>query len=329
MKNSTGSIIILSYPDTVVRHAYTEFSSKVWPLLGIGGKNKVQAGHAALVLISKETKECLYYDFGRYITSYGNGRVRSKNTDVELEVPINADFKGGILQNTQEILLWLEAHPEKTHGDDRLVAAVNDDVDFDLAFQFIEELQKQGEVPYGAFDKVGTNCARFVTDALINSVTVSKTRRKLKQSYLITPSPIGNVIKGNSTDKIYSVYKQRVETYSNRSILKEYFSCFLNKVDQSVDERGTVLPPQDVIVEKSTWLGGIGSGAWFKIVEKISDIEYRIARFDKKGEQDLDGVYKVNNPDFSLCKDYSFVYPSTCEVCKIEQAGTVFVFERM
>ena len=81
MLNSNGIIVILSYPDTVVRPAYWELSSKIWPLIGIGGKHAIQAGHAALLLIHKNKKEINYFDFGRYITTYGNGRVRSKEND--------------------------------------------------------------------------------------------------------------------------------------------------------------------------------------------------------------------------------------------------------
>ena len=93
MKISDGIIIMLSYPDTVVRPAYWEFSSKIWPKIGVGGKHAVQAGHAALLLLQKNNSEINYFDFGRYITSYGNGRVRCKETDPELEITIPAKFK--------------------------------------------------------------------------------------------------------------------------------------------------------------------------------------------------------------------------------------------
>lgn len=41
MPNSDGIIIILSYPDTIVRSAYWKKSSKIWPLIGIGSKHTV------------------------------------------------------------------------------------------------------------------------------------------------------------------------------------------------------------------------------------------------------------------------------------------------
>jgi len=133
MPNSDGIIVILSYPDTIVRPAYSEFSSKIWPLLGVGGKHAVQAGHAAFLLIEKESSEINYFDFGRYITRFGFGRVRSKKTDPELVVPLKATFKDNELINLDKILLWLDKHPEKTHGEGRLVASLNTEINFKKA----------------------------------------------------------------------------------------------------------------------------------------------------------------------------------------------------
>ena len=53
-KLENAIIIILSFPDTIVRPAYWEFSSKIWPRIGIGSKHAVQAGHSALLLIKKK-----------------------------------------------------------------------------------------------------------------------------------------------------------------------------------------------------------------------------------------------------------------------------------
>ena len=105
MQNSDGIIVILSYPDTIVRPAYWEKSSKIWPIIGIGGKHAVQAGHAALLLIKKGQKKIEYFDFGRYITTYRNGRVRGEETDPELVIPISAEFKNDELLNIDETQL--------------------------------------------------------------------------------------------------------------------------------------------------------------------------------------------------------------------------------
>ncbi|OAD44773.1 DUF6695 family protein [Polaribacter atrinae] len=274
---TNGIIVILSYPDTVVRPAYWEPSSKIWPLIGIGSKHAVQAGHAALLLIKKEEAEINYYDFGRYFTSYGNGRVRCKETDLELKVSISAKFENAKLANLKEILLWIENHPEKTHGDGRLVASIHDEIDFEKAHLYILQLIQQKEIPYGAFIKNGNNCARFVTDTIIASSTNKKISQQLKKSNLLTPSPIGNVIKGNTKNIIHTIYKQKFEDYKNRSILKEYKASFFSKFDIEPNLIGTEHPNNNVFnLKGGTWLGGIGSGAWFKIERQIDSVTYTV-----------------------------------------------------
>ena len=42
MINSNGIIIILAYPDTIVRPAYWEKLSNFWPIIGVGGRHAVQ-----------------------------------------------------------------------------------------------------------------------------------------------------------------------------------------------------------------------------------------------------------------------------------------------
>ncbi len=325
MHTSNGIIVILSYPDTVVRPAYSEFSSKIWPLLGIGSKHGVQAGHAALLLVNKDSKEINYFDFGRYITSYGKGRVRSKETDPELRVPFTAEFKNDAFSNLPEILIWLDKHPEKTHGEGRLVVATNTDINYEKAKKFIDGLINQKEIPYGAFVKNGTNCARFVTDAIIASTTNTIAKFHLKKSNLLTPSPIGNVIRGNSNDKIFSVKNQKITTYTNRSVIREYKNSFFNKFDIVPNLKGTELPNKDVFnLNNATWLGGIGSGAWFKIEEQISVDTYKISRYTANGVKDFEGFFIIDNTTFQLDEKHEFIYPTNCKEMFVIQKELTF-----
>ncbi|QNM86825.1 hypothetical protein H9W90_06865 [Polaribacter pectinis] len=330
MSNSDGIIIILSYPDTVVRPAYWERLSGFWPKIGIGGKHAVQAGHAALLLLQKNKQEINYYDFGRYITSYGNGRVRSKETDPELVVSINANFKDGELLNLKEILLWIENHPEKTHGDGRLVASVHEEINFENAYHFIFDLISKKEIPYGAFLKNGSNCARFVTDTIIASSTNRKITNQLKTSNLLTPSPIGNVIKGNSNNKIYSIYNQIFKNYKNRSIVKEYKSSFLNKFDNVPNLNGTENPNLEVFnLVNGTWLGGIGSGAWFKIEEKTASKTYKVVRYSPDGKKDFEGLFEVSVSNFNHLEEYQFMHPTNCLEVFIYQNGQIYSLKKI
>lgn len=313
MVEADGVILVLSYPDTVVRPAYSEFSSKIWPFFGVGGKDAVQAGHAALLLINKNNGDVDYYDFGRYITSFGYGRVRSKLTDVELEVPVKAVFKNKKLVNINQLLLWLDQHPEKTHGEGRLVASINNSINYNKALAFVNSLINKKEIPYGAFVKNGSNCARFVTDTVINSCEQKRVRTKLKASNIFTPSPIGNAIKGNDDNEIFIVENSKVLTYTNRSIVKEYAACFFKKIEVEVNLKGTELPNREVFdLEGGTWLGGIGSGAWFKVTEYLEDNNYSVCRYTSKGLKDFEGVFKIETPGFSLGKSYTFLHPSNC-----------------
>ncbi|MDE0599678.1 MAG: hypothetical protein OSB51_10935, partial [Dokdonia donghaensis] len=100
MKN-TGKIIVLAFPDTFVKMS-DELMCKILPLVGLGTRTHIKAGHAALVLIENETGVAQYFDFGRYITPPGKGRVRGALTDVELVVPVKAQIKNHQLINLNE-----------------------------------------------------------------------------------------------------------------------------------------------------------------------------------------------------------------------------------
>ena len=109
-------ILTLAYPETIVPHA-KEWYSKFLRHICIGNKTHVKAGHAALVLIDKTTGSLEYYDFGRYVTSYPNGRVRGGTTDFELNFPITAEVEQNKITNLNSILKFLATHPKLIHGD--------------------------------------------------------------------------------------------------------------------------------------------------------------------------------------------------------------------
>jgi hypothetical protein len=328
MPKPEGIIVILSYPDTVVRPAYWERMSGFWPKIGIGGKHAVQAGHAALLLIKKGASEIKYFDFGRYITSYGNGRVRSLETDPEVFVPIKAVFKEEKLTNINEILLWLDNNPDKTHGEGRLVASINDEIEYDNALTFINDLIHTKEIPYGAFLKNGSNCARFVTDTIVASCKNLKIKLKLKSSYMLTPSPIGNVFKGKTIPEVYEVENQEISMYQNRSILKEYNAAFFNKFDNELNLKGTELPNTDVFnLLSGTWLSGIGIGAWFKIEEKLDSEKYRISRHTVNGVKDFESEFLIDITTFNFDDAYQFIHPTNCKEMYVVQNGQEYHFK--
>ena len=82
---------MLAYPDTFVTMS-DEWICKLLPLVGLGTRDYIKAGHAALILIENRTGVARYFDFGRYVTPKGHGRVRGANTDAELEIPFKAEI---------------------------------------------------------------------------------------------------------------------------------------------------------------------------------------------------------------------------------------------
>ena len=83
MRNS-DFIIVLAWPEGETTAAGAWYD----PLFATDGKYRV--GHSALILINSKNKELFYFDFGRYHTPPGFGRVRDKETDPDIGIPISA-----------------------------------------------------------------------------------------------------------------------------------------------------------------------------------------------------------------------------------------------
>ncbi len=321
--NYTGKIISLAYPDTFVKHS-DEPSTKVLLALGLGKHSYIKAGHAAFVLIENKTGQAEYYDFGRYITPQGYGRVRSAVTDVELNIPFKAiitpDKKLG---NVEEFLLWLEKNPNKTHGDGRLVASVCDYIYYENAKNFVVSVQEKGNIPYKAFGKEGSNCSRIVTDTILASTDYAKIRIPLLRNKLFTPSPLGNVKKGAVGNPIYQVEQGKLNTYSG-SIFKENLT---NYFDKNIPETKSnhIINPKGFL-KNAHFLSGIGSSAYFTLNKSLEKDIFKISRYTEYGEEDFKGLFVVVD-SFDITKNYYFVYDSNCKYCHVEQNGKKIRFE--
>lgn len=310
---ATGKIIVLAYPDTFVTVS-DEWICKFLPLVGIGTRRYIKAGHAALILIENKTLIARYFDFGRYVTPPGHGRVRGANTDAELEIPFKARL--GIdysLENIHEFLLWLDANPQKTHGEGRLLASVCEYVNFDRAEKHIQNLQEKGSVRYGAFSKTESNCSRFVTDTLLAAAKEKHIHKALKFNKLFTPSAIGNVEKAATSVGIYEVQNGRVGLFNGTAFKENIKNYFHRKRTASKEIE---LP---LLSENAQKLSGTGSNAWFELLEdKLKDNQFRIKRFNDLHENDFDGIYEALDK-FDPSLPYRFTYDSNCEYCHILQ----------
>ncbi|MEW7290966.1 DUF6695 family protein [Aquimarina sp. 2304DJ70-9] len=323
--NYTGKIISLAFPDTFVRFSDEKNASSLLQLFGLGKNGVIKAGHAAFVLIENKTGVAEYYDFGRYITPQGKGRVRSAVTDVELEIPFNATFTSdGKLANINEFLLWLEKHPEKTHGSGRLVASVCDYIFYDRAKQYVLEIQNRGSIPYSTFRKEGSNCSRIVTDTILNSTDNSRIRTPLLRNKLFTPSPLGNVEKGSMKNKIYQVEKGVLVEYPN-SVFRENLTNYFDKRIPVQEEKKKNVALD--FLKNAHFLSGIGSSAYFTLRKSLEENLYEIIRYTEYGEEDFRGLFEVKEHSFSMSEKHYFVYDSNCKYCHVEQNGKRIRFD--
>ncbi len=328
MSDATGIMLVLAYPETIVMVA-DEWYSPFLKYLGIGKKDYVRAGHAALVLINKATGELEYHDFGRYITSEPNGRVRGKHYDRELEFPLQAIIKNNEIVNLYEILRFLATNPKLTHGDGKLIASVCDKIDYNKARKHITSMQQQGQIRYAAFIKKASNCARFVTSALVASVTCVQLKKKLLRSQWFTPSTIGNVVIANTGENVYEVSEKGEVGVFGSSVNKENRKYFLDKLkNHKPNYAGTLSPVEVVHVHsKAQWLGGIAAGAWYELTlaAELSKNLYRFRRVAPHGFVDVDAVF-MGDEHFNYHEEFEIIHYSNCLFCTVTQKDKKFVF---
>ncbi|MCD2260327.1 DUF6695 family protein [Psychroserpens luteolus] len=323
-----GIILTLAYPETIVSHA-KEWYSPFLRFLFVGSRNHVRAGHAALVLIDKSTGVLEYHDFGRYITTSPYGRVRGKETDFELNFPIQATIEKGEIQNLNEILKFLATQPKLTHGEGNMYASVCKTIDYKKARTYITNEQNKGFIRYAAFIKQACNCARFVTDVLIASVTNKKIKSSLIKSKGFTPSTIGNVVIADTEDFIYKVSEVGDISEFDSTVRKENRRLFLDVLKgHRPSVIGTLEPKHnDIKSDHAQWLSGIGTGAWFELHHIGSHEEFRFRRISPYGNVDCDGIYRVSSEGFSFEKAYRFSHYSNCQFLHIYQDDDIFRFE--
>jgi len=326
---NTGIILTLAYPDTIVSHAQ-EWYSSLLKYIGIGNKTSVRAGHAALVLINKATGVLEYHDFGRYITSEPNGRVRGSITDNELVIPITAEIKEDRILNIHVILKFLATHPKLTHGDGRLVASVCNVINYQLARTHINNMQAREFIYYAAFKKEASNCARFVTNSLIASVTDSNIKKALIQSKYFTPSTVGNVLIANTNKSPFEISDQGIISEFKGSQKSVNLKCFLDRLKGYKPSLvGTRLPKKvKGLHDKAQWLSGIAAGAWYEIYKTEILGAYRCKRISPYGNIDCDAIFIVKDISFDYDRPYQIIYYSNCHFFHVKQRGKIFRLDR-
>ena len=155
-------IIVLAWPEGETTAAGAWYDS----FCATNGKYRV--GHSALILINSKNKELFYFDFGRYHTPPGFGRVRDKETDPDISIPISAKIEENKIMNIEEILLHT-ANKEANHGEGKLYYKIFKNISFKNGRKYAKINQKRGLISFGPFSKNSLNCGRFIYNVMRKS----------------------------------------------------------------------------------------------------------------------------------------------------------------
>ncbi len=149
-KTHPGFAIALAWPQTYCKEPGVWYDT-VTRWLGINKNNYYRAGHAALVLIERDGEKCHYFDFGRYHAPFQHGRVRSVETDHDLEMKTTPQIAsdGKTILNFRAIINELQQNPA-CHGEGKLYASYGI-IDFMASYNKALKMQKAGPIPYGPF----------------------------------------------------------------------------------------------------------------------------------------------------------------------------------
>jgi hypothetical protein len=311
----TGKIIALAFPEVFVKRS-TDLICKFLPFVGVGTKQYIKAGHAALLLIENKTGLIRYFDFGRYSTPDGYGRLRCIETDAELHIGFKAILAPkGTLQNLEQILHWLTDNPQKINASGRLLASVCDTINYNKAKTYLLSLQDRGSIPYALFDKNSSNCSRVVANTILQSTDTKKIINRLNFNKLFTPSTVGNVKVAASNGIVYEVTGTQIKHFTSIPLKENIFNLFDKNVPPT-------LCPKDKVNAPEHWcfLEGIGSSTYFEMVPCVLPANhFRIKRYNTHLVLDFDGVFVSNK--FDSTTPYKFTYDSHCKHCHILQGG--------
>lgn len=323
-------IIPLAWPEAPVRTAGGPYD-KLLEKFKLYKNGYYKAGHAAFLLINSKNGDVEYFDFGRYISPDKNGRARSKETDPEVAVEIKAKFKHGNIENLDDILIYIDQHPH-THGDGTMYAGIQKNINYTKAKEFIGKIQEKPYTPYGPFVVGGTNCSRFVAQ----TIAYSKKGSGLKFIYpwYFTPAPLGNIFY-SSEKLIFKVKNKHVEQIKVKGERNQFkfmreimmFTSNESTPDPSKAHLNKITPPENKISDTAQWLGGIGAGAWYDVLEK-NNKKIKVKRTQGTGHVDFEYWFE-GDVELNLDIPFEFQYGSHGNQILIKQNTSTLKFTRL
>lgn len=293
----TGIAIVLAWPQTYCKQPGAWYD-RIMLTAGINNNNYYRVGHAAIVLISKEEKECRYFDFGRYHAPFQHGRVRSASTDFDLQLKTRAEFSNELneLKNYPAILNELQSH-SAFHGDGILEASYTS-INYKKAYQKATSLQNRRFIPYGPFIWGGSNCSRFVQTVLNAGIISWIEKIRLNMFVPLTPTPMSNV-------NAFANRKRQNKIYPSQLFHPE------KKLSQQQIKTTIQAPQKPTFLKNGFWLSGEGCGSWFELNHAGDKI--KLKRYSPEGELECQSFFPNQLP-FDINKTViELTYPSNCK----------------
>ena len=327
--------LVIAWPQCTARA--DESLVKMFHKAGIIKNLNMRVGHAAICLINPQTKEVLYYDFGRYVSPRGFGRARSKFSDPDLTLEMKAVFdeEKNIL-NVEDIARELDSVSKYTHGAGPLLFSVSKSINFAKAKEYADDMVMKGFFLYNGLDKSASNCARYVLETIKVANEDGTLGNKLKYPLTVRPTPLFNVVAAKTEDIIYSFEEDVLQTLDKSrrhsmsdlggGILESTLSKYTNtRPDDNI--QGQIEEPSrpSVIPAQAQWLGGLGEGAWFH-VNKMSTHSFEGVKFNCNGALEHEAIY--SNDQIPVPDNVKITYASHFGFFSLEIEGMVHRFYR-
>lgn len=328
--------LVMAWPDQTARG--DERWMAILKQLGVVKNLNFKVGHAAIVLVHRQTGALAYFDFGRYITPRGYGRARSVESDPRLALETRAQIDSGHITNLNAILDELSQIEDATHGGGRLFFAIAQCLSYTAAHRFANQLVEQGPIKYGAIATGNNSCSRYVAQVLLAGLgNQHPARRRIALPESIKPSPMSNVVNASPDRTVYCYHEGKLQAQQMnrwRSLgfqvdqLLHNLSTAKSKDLPCDREPGSIAEPQrpKTVPATAQWLGGIGEGAWFTLNRDMDSDALVVTKYAANGHQEYRVACTSNHP-INPDMPHQFTYHCHHKHHVIRQYGKEIVLE--
>ncbi len=329
--------MVIAWPDKTAR------GDEQWMALlkrtGIVKNLNFKVGHAAILLIHRESGQLCYYDFGRYITPRGYGRARSAEFDPRLRLSVRAQIdENDQITNLHAILEELHQIEDATHGGGRLFFSIASGICHAKSGSFAQKIVNQGPIKYGALANGNNSCSRFVAQVLLAGLVAKHpaiTSLLLPES--LKPSPMSNVVNAVPARTIHCyqdglLHHLRMTRWQS---LRFQMELLLHNISPTKAralpcdrQLGYIEEPErpSSVPHSAQWLGGIGEGAWYFLEGGVEQDMLMVVRYAHDGKEDYRVACTASQP-VAPNTPHKFTYDCHLQRHTIVQHGVEITLE--